>query len=75
MRRVYNCGTLELGRGRAAMRILLVEDDKKTAAFIAKGLQRAGFAVEHLYAGYDRSAYGSLYPGELVFVARKAGGA
>lgn len=34
-------------------------------------LARAGFAVEQLYAGYDRSAYGSTYPGELVFVARK----
>jgi SAM-dependent methyltransferase len=34
-------------------------------------LARAGFVVEHLYAGYDRSAYGSTYPGELVFVARK----
>jgi hypothetical protein len=34
-------------------------------------LARAGFAIEHLYAGYDKSAYGSTYPGELVFVARK----
>jgi len=34
-------------------------------------LARAGFVVEHLYAGYDRSEYGSTYPGELVFVARK----
>jgi hypothetical protein len=34
-------------------------------------LARTGFAVEHLYAGYDRSAYGSTYPGDLIFVARK----
>jgi SAM-dependent methyltransferase len=34
-------------------------------------LVRAGFDVEHLYAGYDRSLYGSTYPGELIFVARK----
>ena len=34
-------------------------------------LARTGFEVEHLYAGYDKSAYGSRYPGELVFVARK----
>jgi SAM-dependent methyltransferase len=34
-------------------------------------LARAGFAVEHLYAGYDKSPYGSIYPGELIFVARK----
>lgn len=35
-------------------------------------LARAGFAVEHLYAGYDRAPYGSAYPGELIFVARPA---
>jgi SAM-dependent methyltransferase len=34
-------------------------------------LARAGFAVEHLYAGYDKSEYGSRYPGELLFLARK----
>src|SRR6185503_13810183 len=37
-------------------------------------LSRAGFVVDHLYAGYDRSAYGATYPGELVFVARKTAG-
>lgn len=35
-------------------------------------LARAGFSIENLYAGYDRSPYGSVYPGELIFVARKA---
>ena len=34
-------------------------------------LARAGFAVEHLYAGFDKTPYGSIYPGELIFVARK----
>jgi SAM-dependent methyltransferase len=34
-------------------------------------LARAGFAVEHLYGGYDGSAFGTAHPGELVFVARK----
>ncbi|HEU5219637.1 MAG TPA: class I SAM-dependent methyltransferase [Gemmatimonadales bacterium] len=33
-------------------------------------LARAGFEIEHVYAGYDRSAYGSIYPGELIFVAK-----
>ncbi|MEP6963744.1 MAG: class I SAM-dependent methyltransferase [Acidobacteriota bacterium] len=33
-------------------------------------LARAGFAVEHLYADWDRGAYGSKYPGELIFVAK-----
>jgi hypothetical protein len=34
-------------------------------------LVRTGFVVEQLYAGYDRSAYGTVYPGELIFIARK----
>jgi SAM-dependent methyltransferase len=37
-------------------------------------LARAGFDVEQLYAGYDKRAYGSTYPGELIFVARKRRG-
>lgn len=32
---------------------------------------RAGFEVEALYADYDKSPYGSKYPGELIFVARQ----
>ena len=35
-------------------------------------LARAGFQVEHLYADFDKRPYGSAYPGELLFVARKA---
>ena len=34
-------------------------------------LARAGFEVEQVYADYDKSPYGSKYPGELIFVARK----
>jgi SAM-dependent methyltransferase len=34
-------------------------------------LARSGFLVEQLYADYDKSPYGSKYPGELIFVARK----
>ncbi|MDH3891742.1 MAG: class I SAM-dependent methyltransferase [candidate division Zixibacteria bacterium] len=34
-------------------------------------LVRCGFEVDHLYAGYDKSAFGSKDPGELIFVARK----
>ena len=33
-------------------------------------LARTGFKVEQVYAGYDKSPYGSKYPGELIFVAR-----
>lgn len=36
-------------------------------------LARAGFEVEHLYADYDKKPFGSIYPGELLFVARKRG--
>jgi hypothetical protein len=35
-------------------------------------LARSGFEVEEVYADFDRSPYGSKYPGELIFVARKA---
>jgi SAM-dependent methyltransferase len=34
-------------------------------------LARCGFQVEQIYADYDKSPYGSKYPGELIFVARK----
>jgi SAM-dependent methyltransferase len=34
-------------------------------------LVRCGFRIEAIYADYDKSPYGSTYPGELVFVARK----
>lgn len=34
-------------------------------------LARAGFAVEHVFADFDRSPYGSQYPGELIFIARR----
>jgi SAM-dependent methyltransferase len=35
-------------------------------------LARCGFTVEALYADYDQSPFGSKYPGELIFVAKKA---
>jgi len=33
------------------MRVLLIEDDLKTALFISKGLKEAGFAVDHVADG------------------------
>lgn len=36
-------------------------------------LARCGFAVESLWADYDRSPIGSKTPGELIFVAKRAG--
>jgi SAM-dependent methyltransferase len=35
-------------------------------------LARSGFEVEQLYADYDKNPYGSKYPGELLFLARKS---
>jgi SAM-dependent methyltransferase len=37
-------------------------------------LARCGFQVEHVYADYDKSLYGSQYPGELILVATKVEG-
>lgn len=33
-------------------------------------LVRSGFEVEQVYADYDKSLFGSKYPGELIFVAK-----
>jgi hypothetical protein len=30
--------------------------------------------VEEVYADYDKSPYGTKYPGELIFVAKKVKG-
>jgi len=35
-------------------------------------LERSGFRVEKLYGDYNKTPYGSNYPGELVFITRKA---
>ncbi len=37
-------------------------------------LARTGFRTESVYANFDKEPFGSKYPGELVFVARKAQG-
>jgi SAM-dependent methyltransferase len=34
-------------------------------------LSRSGFEVEKLYADYNKTLYGSKYPGDLIFVAKK----
>jgi len=33
-------------------------------------LARSGYVLEHVYADYEKNAYGTAYPGELIFVAR-----
>ena len=39
--------------GEPALRILIVEDDKKIASFLIRGLKQAGFAVDHASNGVD----------------------
>jgi SAM-dependent methyltransferase len=34
-------------------------------------LARCGFEIDQVYADYDKSSYGSQYPGDLIFVAKK----
>ena len=71
------------------MRILLVEDEKKTAAFLSKGLREAGFHVDSASDGesgveqavatrYDLLIVGVMLPkkdGWTVVVELRAGGA
>jgi len=39
--------------GESPMRVLVVEDDKKIASFVTRGLKEAGFAVDHADNGED----------------------
>src|SRR5688500_20381575 len=50
------------------MRLLVVEDDKKLAAYIVKGLQEAGFAVDHCPDGDDGliMATGNQYDAAVI---------
>ena len=50
------------------MRLLLVEDDKKMASFIAKGLKQEGFAVDHVATGEDglRLALSEVYDAAII---------
>ena len=41
------------------MRILIVEDDKKIASFVSKGLREAGFAVDVATDGVDDLHFGA----------------
>jgi SAM-dependent methyltransferase len=37
-------------------------------------LARCGFALQHVYADYEKHPYGYTYPGDLIMVARKVEG-
>lgn len=53
---------------RRAMRLLLIEDDTEAAAFLQKGLEEAGFVVDHAATGPDglHLATTEAYAGMIV---------
>jgi len=51
-------------------RILLVEDDIETAAFLAKSLRQDGFTVEHVADGRDGLIMGSSSEFDLIVMDR-----
>jgi two-component system, OmpR family, response regulator len=64
--RFDNNSPLDENSGGFAMRILVVEDEKKTASFVRKALQAEGFAVDVLYDGAEAAA--ALAPGAFDVV-------
>lgn len=50
------------------MRILVVEDDKKIASFIVKGLKESGYAVDHAADGEEGVGLALTEPYDLVVV-------
>jgi len=50
------------------MRILVVEDDKKIASFVSKGLKEAGFAVDVAHDGVDGLHLGLTEPYDAAVV-------
>jgi len=50
------------------MRILVIEDDKKIASFVSKGLKEAGFAVDVAHDGVDGLHLGLTEPYDAAVV-------
>ncbi len=50
------------------MRILLIEDDRRTASFILKGLRQEGFAVDHAPDGEEGLHLGSTEPYDVAVI-------
>ena len=48
------------------MRVLVVEDEKKTASFVRKALQTEGFAVDVCHSGGDALAAVSSTPFDII---------
>ena len=50
------------------MRVLVVEDEKKTASFVRKALQAEGFAVDVCHAGDDALTAASVTPFDVILL-------
>lgn len=50
------------------MRLLLIEDDRKIASFVIKGLEAAGFAVDHAVDGVRGLDLGLTEPYDVIIV-------
>lgn len=50
------------------MRLLLIEDDRKIASFVIKGLEAAGFAVDHAADGVRGLDLGLTEPYDVIIV-------
>jgi two-component system OmpR family response regulator len=50
------------------MRLLLIEDDQKIAAFIIKGFKAEGFAVDHAAEGVEGLDLGLTEPYDIIIV-------
>src|SRR3972149_10248710 len=50
------------------MRILIVEDDKKIASFISKGLKESGYAVDHAADGENAVQFIEKHPYDALIV-------
>src|SRR5438876_6187075 len=53
---------------RRLMRILVVEDDKKIASFVIKGLKQSGFAADHAADGEDGLALAATTPYDAAVI-------
>src|SRR6185436_10272496 len=51
-----------------AMRILVVEDDKKIASFVVNGLKQSGYAVDHCADGEEALVLAETTPYDLTIV-------
>jgi DNA-binding response OmpR family regulator len=56
------------GNESCRMRILVVEDDKKIASFVIKGLKQSGFAVDHAGDGQDGLILATTAPYDAAVV-------